>query len=58
MACNCINRKKDLNYVRSIANKYVVGNRESVQIYKRGNIYDFEPIKDTNDNIIEYIRYS
>ena len=66
MVCNIcqLKKKRDLEYIRELANKFVSLQEESVQIYSEYNsiikdtIYDFEPINSSRGNIIQIIKYN
>ena len=63
MTCACRQKKKkDLNYVRGQAERLSNINKEDVQIYHIllqpiGWIYDFEPINEDREKIVEIIKY-
>lgn len=64
MACGCKRKRKSLDYVRGLATNFAKITKQEVQIYEEtfndleGTqiLYNFEPVDNTRENIIEYIK--
>lgn len=63
MGCGCGQKKKNLDYVTDLAEKFVKVIKQDVQVYSitqpNGEvIYDFEPVNSSRDTVVFYINYS
>ena len=65
MTCGCkkkqLERRRDINHIRNLAKKLASMTKKRVQIYTElvdnQILYNFEPINNTRENIIEYIEW-